>query len=131
MELKAATRHHVDGKAELRTALLNTKVNEQGQVVYEREIFYCACHVHPEGIVVGQRAETFATVDGFRILETAEIRSLPTSIVPPFNSARPFTPPKMRHTSPLARDIMAENAELTNILVRIGHFWQSTMTILP
>ena len=40
--------------AELREALLKTKLNNQGNQVYERDIFFCACYVNHEDIIPGK-----------------------------------------------------------------------------
>ena len=113
--IKGANAMSCDGSrhgALLRDALLKTFENTKGKRVYERDIYFCACHVHPDDITVGQREGSFSLVENFRILGTAEIQRLPNSPV----NFRPFTPPKLRHASPLAQALNTENDGLNAVL---------------
>jgi hypothetical protein len=101
----------------LRIALLKTIQNTMGKLVYDRDVFFCSCHVHPDDITVGQREGSFSLVDNFRILGTVEMQRLPNS--PVTVSFRPqFIQPKLRHASPLAVTLSTANEELSVMLQR-------------
>lgn len=125
--IKGTNATSCDGSTEgalLRVALLKTIENTKGKRVYDRDIFFCACHVHPDDITVGQREGSFSLVENFRILGTVEMQRLPNSPV----NFRPFTPPKFRHASPLAHALSTENDGLNAMLQRRSQTFQVIKT---